>query len=49
MRKPRILSLRSLAMNKSELEFLTECAERVGMTLGELTAAGAKFWSFEDE
>ena len=36
-------------MNDSELEFFTECAERVGMTLEELTAADAKFWSFEYE
>jgi hypothetical protein len=36
-------------MNKSEREFLTECAERVGVTLAELTAADAKFWSISDE
>lgn len=36
-------------MSKSELEFFTECAELVGMTLGELTEADRAFWSFEDE
>lgn len=36
-------------MNKSEFDFMTECAELVGMTLAELTAADAKFWSGEDE
>jgi hypothetical protein len=36
-------------MNDSAMEFFTECAERVGVTLEELTAADAKFWSFEDE
>lgn len=35
-------------MSKSELEFLTECAELIGMTLAELTAIDAKFWSGED-
>lgn len=36
-------------MNDSEIEFFTECAERVGLTLAELTEVDAKFWSFEDE
>ena len=36
-------------MTKSEREFYEESAERVGMTLAELTAADAKFWSGEDE
>jgi hypothetical protein len=35
-------------MEDSELDFMTECAERVGMTLAELTAADAKFWSGEN-
>jgi hypothetical protein len=32
-------------MSKSEQEFMEECAERVGVTLEQLTAADAKFWS----
>jgi hypothetical protein len=31
-------------MNKSELEFMTESAELVGMTLAELTEADRAFW-----
>ncbi len=31
-------------MNDSAIEFFTECAERVGMTLAELTAADNAFW-----
>ena len=36
-------------MNDSAIEFFTESAERVGLTLEQLTEADAKFWSGEDE
>jgi hypothetical protein len=36
-------------MNKSEQEFMEECAERAGLNLAELTEADAKFWSVSDE
>lgn len=32
-------------MNNSELEFFEECAERVGMTLEQLTEADRAFWN----
>lgn len=35
-------------MEDSELEFMEECAERVGMTLEELNESDRKFWSGED-
>ncbi len=36
-------------MNDSAIDFFTECAELVGMTLEELTEADLAFWSGKDE
>jgi hypothetical protein len=35
-------------MSKSELDFMEECASRVGMTLEQLTEADRAYWNGED-
>jgi len=32
-------------MNDSELKFMEECAERIGLTLEQLTEADRAFWN----